>query len=204
MIHLFISCLQKMNSRQQLHYEQICSLANQKGWQVVSDTYIKSNIKMEFICDRGHTRLIRPYAFKTGDGCAECSGNCPMKSKSLFDQLVKDRGYKVIGEYFNNDTKVEMLCPSGHAFKIAPHSLKSNIGCPVCSGNCSITAMENFRKQAADRNYQVIGKYVNNWTKIQMVCPDGHSVCISSDNFMHGVNCSECTKYCPIPAKREF
>jgi very-short-patch-repair endonuclease len=193
-----------MNSRQQLHYEQICSLAKQKGWQVVSDTYIKSNIKMQFICDRGHTRFIRPYAFKNGDGCAECSRNCPMKSKSLFDQLVKDRGYKVLGEYLNNDTKVEMLCPSGHNFKIAPHSFKSNIGCPVCSGNCSITAMENFRKQAADRNYQVIGKYANNWTKIEMVCPNGHSICISSDNFIHGVNCSECTKYCPIPAKREF
>ena len=85
-----------------------------------------------------------------------------------------ERGYRVIGAYINNRTKIEMQCPDEHKFEIRPNSFKSGQGCARCADHCPIQAKENFYLEAIERGYQILGVYVNTRTKIKMQCPEEH------------------------------
>ena len=62
------------------------------------------------------------------------------KTQHEFENEVMEKlgpDYKVLGQYINKDTKIEMLHYScGNSFLKRPHDVTSkNSGCPYCNGN---------------------------------------------------------------------
>ena len=130
---------------------------------------------------------------------------CPIQAKENLYSQAHERGYQVLGTYINNDTKIEMQCPENHILEITPHSFKYGRGCAKCADHCPIQAKGNFYSEAVERDYQVLGTYINNDTKIEMQCPDNHRFETTPHRFKNGhgllLNVFD---LCPIQAKEKF
>lgn len=118
-----------------------------------------------------------------------------MNQKNKFFHLLANRGYKILGQYVDSHTKLLTLCPNGHKYIALPYSFKAGHGCSICAGINKDKAQANFIKITKERNYSIIGPYINTMTKIDMVCPKGHSCTISPDNFKNGKGCRICASY---------
>jgi hypothetical protein len=120
--------------------EDFDRLISEQGFRKGSEyNYINSISKTLLICPNGHCVEMRPSDFKSGYGCLKCSGRCPDQAQENFEQLIAERGFRK-GEnfvYVNYKTRVPLICPSGHQFKVNPSSFKHGRGCPGCSVRAS-------------------------------------------------------------------
>jgi hypothetical protein len=113
--------------------------------------------------------------------------------------LVKDE-YIVLSEYINSRTKVKMkhrVC--GYEYEVVANSfISSGHRCPKCSGVKKLTHQEFCERvfHLVGNDYQILGDYKNNSTKISMK----HNVCdytwsISPNNFViQGQRCPKCMR----------
>ncbi|NGT11930.1 hypothetical protein G6Y96_09220 [Clostridium perfringens] len=105
-----------------------------EGYKVIGN-YINARIKVEVECNKGHRYFVKPNDFKNGTRCSICAGNNPETSKLDFIKQVEIEGYKLIGNYVNARTKVELECDKCHRYFVRPSSFKSGHRCPHCSIN---------------------------------------------------------------------
>jgi hypothetical protein len=181
-------------------------LAMKEGWSIMGE-YINNYTPIKMICPFGHIRdKIRSIDFKTGTGCGICSGKDSFIAETEFRDLAENEGWAILGQYFNTDTPIEMICPNGHTRdKLTPHKFKQGHGCNVCSNCDTLTAENEFRDLAGKEGWEVLGKYINSNTPIKMTCPFGHiRDKISPSNFKTGSRCSVCYGNDSSTAETEF
>ena len=172
---------------------------------IIVGNYINSTSKIELICPNKHFFKITPTHFKKGHGCSKCSGNCPEQAKNNFIKLVNERKFIIIGNYIDNSSEIELMCPNEHTFKITPSVFKSGFGCSKCSGKCPEQAKNNFIKLVNDRDFKIIGNYINSSTKIEMECPNAHVINVIPSYFKRSlVGCSKCVGTNTEQAKTNF
>ena len=46
---------------------------NERGYELLSDSYLNAHQKLDFRCDRGHERAMTYASLKSGSGCKLCS-----------------------------------------------------------------------------------------------------------------------------------
>ena len=76
--------------------------------------------------------------------------------------------------YINVDTKVCIICPTHGEFLQMPSSHLNGRGCPRCSGNKKLTTEEfiiKAREINGDKYDYTKVEYVNNSTKVCIICP---------------------------------
>ena len=183
--------------------EDFDSQAAERGYQIL-ETYVNSSTKIQMRCPENHLIEVIPSDFKRGTGCARCAGNCPIQGKEALGLQAAERGYRVLGTYVDNRTKIQMWCPKNHQFEISPNGFKNGQGCAKCVKKCPIQAREDFDLQAVERGYRILGSYVNVGTKIQMQCPQNHRIEITPSSFKSGQGCARCALKCPIQSREEF
>lgn len=115
--------------------------------------------------------------------------------KAVFE-LVGDE-YNVIGEYVKAKVKIKIKHNScGEEFEITPDNFKSGQRCRHCFGNKRKT-QKQFEEEVFELvgdEYLVVGKYVNNRSKIEMI----HNKCgklfsINAKSFLlSGRRCTHC------------
>lgn len=121
-----------------------------------------------------------------------------MPKKLSYQQVqavFSNRGYILVSEkYEHSRKKLEVLCPVGHRWSICLEFFKK-ANCGVCSGNKKFT-LEFIEAEFNKKGYKLISKnYTNCYTKLDVVCPNGHDYCVSFNNFYnHKSICSSCTK----------
>lgn len=170
---------------------------NERGWQKGEDyTYVNNSVKVSVVCPYEHSCWIAPYKFKSGSGCAICAGSCPQQAQKEFEQLIEARGY-LKGpnyEYVSTSSKVFLICPSGHLYKVAPCSFKDGDGCMSCSKICPRKAEERLEHLIKDRGYQKEEDYVyvNARTAISLICFEGHKFRATPTNLKSGQGCPGC------------
>jgi len=177
--------------------------AHELGYKVLG-TYISNHRKIQMQCPEKHYFEITPANFKSGHGCAQCAGKCPVQAKEQLYVQAQQRGFQVLGSYVDSCTKIQMQCPKKHVFEITPANFKSDHGCAQCTGQCPVQAREDLRMQAQERNYIVLGIYTNDQTKIQMQCREQHLLEITPTDFKSGRGCAKCAENCPIQAREQF
>ena len=121
-----------------------------------------------------------------------------------FCELLENENYKLIENYINNNSKVELECNKGHRYFVAPRNFKSGSRCPICCGNNSETSKLDFIKQVESEGYKVIGKYKNVMTKIELECNKSHRYFVKPHNFKNGRRCPVCDSCSKETAKLEF
>lgn len=121
-------------------------------------------------------------------------------------EVATERGYKVLGQYVNSKTKLEIVCPKGHHFFMIPEAFygKQQQGCKVCSGKCRKTSAENFEKLLIDRGYSLVGEYLNNHTRVEIICNKGHKFDMTPSSIKAGCSCRVCTGNDPAYAEVKF
>lgn len=126
------------------------------------------------------------------------------KTYEEFCELLDKEGYKLLGQYINVNTKVELQCDKGHKYEALPNNFKRGQRCRVCAGLDSETAKLEFEEMVENENYKLLGEYVNNKTKVKLQCNKGHIYETRSYIYKKGHRCPICSGNHPETAKLEF
>jgi len=118
-------------------------------------------------------------------------------------ESFESEGYTLLSkEYVNNNTKLEYMCSEGHIHSIVWRNWQRGDRCPYCDGQAKPT-IEEIRRQFELEGYTLLStKYINNKTKLNFICPNGHRYKISwVDWNIKGVRCLFCSKRAPVTLK---
>lgn len=106
--------------------------------------YISCNLKVEIICNKHGSFFMRPSDHvNSKQGCPKCGKENMSKLKRkdidiLLEEFIKLNGdlydYSLIN-YFNNNTKVDIICKEHGVFKQTPKSHLKGNGCPRCKSS---------------------------------------------------------------------
>ena len=176
--------------------------------------YENNKTKVIIICKKHSEFLQRPYNHLLGKGCPKCKGDLNrLKFSSNKDKFViisntihnNKYDYSLV-EYINAHTKVNIICKEHGSFIQEPHSHTIGIGCPKCgfiSSNIKRTkTKEEFIIDANNvhknkYNYDLV-KYVNQKTKINILCNKHGAFYQTPHNHIWGKGCPRCANSNPI------
>ncbi|MFM2588182.1 hypothetical protein [Vibrio sp. TBV020] len=133
-------------------------------------------------------------------------GNITRVAKGYIEYLgiLKKKGWTLNGDYFNNQTKVELVCDKGHEFQQKPHGTKSGDGCLACSGRCPKQAKKDYLELLTKRGWVLRTEYVNNSKKVGLTCEKGHDFEQRPYHTKGGDGCPVCSGQCPKHAKNKY
>ena len=99
-------------------------------------------------------------------------------------------------DYVNNKTKICIICPEDGEFWKTPNAFLRGQECPYCSGgklNKKIF-IERAREVHGDRYDYSKVEYVNNNTKVCIICPEHGEFWQKPGSHLNGQGCFECAK----------
>ena len=106
--------------------------------------------------------------------------------------------------YINSKTKVEIICPTHGSFLIKPNNLLNHHGCQLCGKEKIVKkerkSCETFIKEAKEifPNYDYSKvNYINNKTKIKIICPVHGEFLKLPKELLKGSGCQLCRKKQP-------
>ena len=164
--------------------------------------YIDSHTKVCIICPIHGEFWQIPNSHLKGKGCSKCGIiNATLKRRSKTEEFI-NKAREVHGnkydyskvEYLNNHTKVCIICPIHGEFWQTPYSHLKH-GCPKCSNNKRLTTeefIEKSRKVHGDKYDYSKVKYINNSTKVCIICPIHGEFWQKPQNHMQGKGCLKC------------
>ena len=189
--------------------------------------YINNKTKVCIICPiHGEFWQTPSVHINNKSNCPKCSYKNGAKSRSttLYDFIEKAK--KIHGdkydcskvEYCNNSTKICIVCPEhGEFWQTPSHHLRGQ-GCPKCFShkgyekNTSIKTKklttENFIEKAkkvhGDKYDYSKVKYINNKTKVCIVCPIHGEFYIRPDMHLNGQGCKKCSDLIRFENKKVY
>ena len=168
--------------------------------------YVNNITKVIIICPEHGEFLQRPKVHTKGQGCPKCgkismSNSLAKSIESFLEEAREVHGNKYDYShvnYVNSRTKVAIICPEHGEFLQQPTQHLSGQGCPQCGGHAKLTT-EEFIKKAREvhgekYDYSKV-KYVNNATKVAIICPE-HGEFLQRPAFhQRGAGCPQCAGY---------
>ena len=117
--------------------EYIKYFFKKEGCILLSNNYINSNSKLEFICDCGNKSVNTFSKFKEGRRCKECGEKRKIHKLKHSYEHVKDyfnkKECKLISkEYINDATPLNYICNCGNKSKITFNSFHNGSRCNKC------------------------------------------------------------------------
>lgn len=180
-------------------FKEIKDLCKSKGGVLLTKNSIdlKSSSKFKFKCKEGHEWESISYSILKGHWCKKCSNRIVVdKQRGTLEPVFKyihSKGGKFIsGEYKNQKSKLIVECDKGHRWSVNSNSLLSkNSWCRECLGTKK-KDIEQMYKLGKGRGGKCLSKeYINDYTKLEWECNEGHVFQSSPNNIKQG-------KWCPI------
>lgn len=116
--------------------------------------------------------------------------------------FIKDKfnneGYVLLSdEYINAHKKLKVKCPKGHEFDITWNNFQQGRRCPYERYKKAAKKQKHsykyIKEQVEKEGYQLLSKkYINDRTKLDMICNNGHKCSISYNNFKRDRRCYIC------------
>jgi ribosomal protein L19E len=109
--------------------------------------------------------------------------------------------------YVNTKTKVNILCPKHGPFDQRVHCHLNGIGCPGCGGNRRLNTQDFIAKARAvhgDRYSYENVVYVNNCTKVEILCPIHGPFTQKPSSHAAGFGCAGCSTYSSRSNTKDF
>ena len=102
---------------------------------LLSQQYINSKSKLDFICPNGHDHSISWNNWQKGERCGKCN-NWGLLSYKLIMHSFELADYELVSkEYINSATKLCCICPNGHEYKVTWDNWKQGQRCYRCNDN---------------------------------------------------------------------
>lgn len=164
--------------------------------------YKGARIKVCIICPIHGEFWQDPNIHLNGSGCPKCAHRSYVYTK---DEWVKE-AQKVHGDkydyskvnYVNNKTKVCIICPTHGEFWMKPNSHLQGQSCPKCAHRSYAYTKEEWIKEAQKvhgnkYDYSKV-EYINNNTKVCIICPIHGEFWQKPTNHLNGSGCYKCGK----------
>ena len=167
------------------------NIAKDKGGKIISETYLGTDIKLKFQCNKGHMWQAEPGNIKTGNWCPTCAGKNPTIEE--FQKIAKEKKGKCLSTiYINQYSKLKWECEEGHKFESSAQIIKSGAWCAACAGNKKLT-LEEMQEIAKKKNGRCLStEYINSGTKLEWECEEGHTWSAIPSNIIKGHWCPTC------------
>ena len=165
--------------------------------------YINANTKVIIICPEHGEFEQTPGSHLYGQGCPKCANNIKLTTEQFIEKAKEVHGdkydYSKVN-YLNSYTKVTIICPEHGEFEQTPANHLVGKGCPKCKieklkNNHKynlIDFIEKARKVHGDKYDYSKVNYVNNQTKVTIICPIHGEFEQTPINHLLGCNCPMC------------
>lgn len=175
-----------------LTIEFVRSEFKKEGYILLTKTYINAFGKLEYICPKGHIGITFWNNWQQKRRCLVCAGKKKLTLECVKNMFEKE-GYILIStKYINSKSKLDYICSKGHVGSINLSDWRHGYRCLVCSGKKKHT-LEFVKKEFEKYNYKLTSvKYINAHSKLEYVCPKGHTESITWGNWKHGYRCPTC------------
>ena len=166
--------------------------------------YINKRSKVCIICPLHGEFWQIPYTHLKGSGCPSCSGVKQLTTEEFIERAKQVHGNKYDyskTEYVNQATKVCIICPQHGEFWQAPHNHLHGTKCPKCVNEDKRKKMvrrtsEDFINEAkqvhGDKYDYSKTEYVNQATKVCIICPQHGEFWQTPKNHLKGEGCKKC------------
>lgn len=178
-------------------YAYIKSVFEENGCLLLSENYVNSNSKLDYICICGSKSSISFSKFKNGQRCRKCGNKKISKSRMLSFEIVKEKienaSYQLLSDkYEGNNKKIQIMCSKGHIYNTTYQSFQIGNRCPVCANNIKKT-IDEVRMVFEQANCVLLEEeYINANTKMSYICTCGSESLISFSKFKNGQRCKKC------------
>ena len=164
--------------------------------------YVNSYTPLICICPEHGEFKITPQSLNKGSGCPNCSKTHKNTTEEFIEKSKKVHGdkydYSKV-EYINAVKKVCIICPEHGEFWIKPNSHLSKQGCSKCGhkkGKYKEKYASLFIKKArsvhGDRYDYSKVEYINNHTKVCIICPEHGEFWQVPSYHTSGNGCPKC------------
>lgn len=168
--------------------------------------YVRTHEKVVITCNKHGDFLITPHNFFQGQRCPKCGIEKRAKSQSLGTEEFIRRAKLMHPEYdynevkyLNNLTKVKIYCKKHGLFYITPGSFLAGSICAKCANENSAEKQKMSKEKFISRvkcifpNYDYSKvNYVNNHTKVTVICPSHGEIQLIPANMLLGMGCRRC------------
>ena len=173
--------------------------------------YIDSKHDVTIICPKHGEFTQRANRHIQGCGCRKCSNQERGLSQKLSNEEWIRRAKEIHGdkydyskvEYIDCHKKVCIICPKHGEFWQRPNSHTHGYGCPKCASEsrkieyslCKEEFIKNARKIHGDKYDYSKVKYINNYTKVCIICPEHGEFWQTPGGHIHNFQgCPMCRK----------
>jgi len=190
-----------------------------KAKEIHGDKYDYSKVdyknfatNVTIICHKHGPFKQQPGNHLQGNGCPKCANkaNGLNRRKSLLDFMEKAK--KIHGDkydyssviYKNMHSKVKIICPVHGEFYQTPGNHCQGQGCPECGKITAAKKQTKSKKTFVNEIQNIHGDkynyagtiYVNNSTKIKIICPiHGEFYQLPTNHLNLGHGCPKCAEY---------
>lgn len=164
--------------------------------------YVGKDVKVCIICSEHGEFWQTPGSHLMGSGCPICAG------KFVDSDIFVERSNKIHNNFYDyskvlytkNDVKVTIICPIHGEFEQKPCHHLIGAGCPECGKNKVATknanTLEAFIKNAREvhgdkYDYSKV-EYINNRTKVCIICPKHGEFWQLPHDHIQGCGCQKC------------
>lgn len=176
--------------------------------------YVNNKTKVCIVCPKHDEFWQLAKGHLQGHGCPKCKGykvheRCVSTKEEFIKKACEKHGdkydYSKVN-YVNKRTKVCIICREHGEFWQTPNSHLQGCGCPKCAnenkGGYCRSSKEDFIKKARKvhgnkYDYTKV-EYVNNYTKVCIICPEHGEFWQTPHSHTQGNGCQKCSgKYSP-------
>ena len=195
----------------------------EKAKKIHGDKYDYSKVELTgnnktkvcIICPEHGEFWQKQNAHLCGQGCQKCYGNKKLTKEEFIEKAKQIHGEKYDYskvEYKNNHTKVCIICPEHGEFWQLPSSHLQGHACQKCSlkklSKINSLGLENFIKKAkkvhGDKYDYSKVNYINNKTKVCIICPEHGEFWQKPNDHLNGCGCQICSLYENIQENKLF
>ena len=157
--------------------------------------YINNRTKVKIICPIHGAFDQIPKTHLEGSGCKICGGKSTL-TKDLFiekSNIIHHSKYDYsLVNYINNRTKVKIICHIHGIFEQLPFSHLSGKNCKLCKFLSKNDFIKNSIKIHGDKYDYSLVRYVNNKSKVKIICPTHGAFEQTPNLHMRGTSCKKC------------
>lgn len=175
---------------------------NKYGYSLVLYKNVHTKVSIE--CPSHGIFEQTPKNHINSSGCPKCAYEFKAKKQSKSNEQFIKELYHVHGDkyeysnvnYINNKTNIQIHCKEHNfIFEIRPSHILRGHGCSKCSKNYKITTSEFVEKCNKIHNYKYDYSnvsYINNSTKVEIICPNHGNFIQQPLHHLNGVECPKC------------